>query len=60
MSVKMFRNFKENGDLVALNVGFQADGLSGGVLLGVRGSGWRWFLRLGDWCVSTTLSGRTQ
>ncbi|KAF1350802.1 coatomer beta [Delphinella strobiligena] len=36
MSVKVFRNFKEKA---ALNVGFQAEGLSGGVLLGVKGQG---------------------
>lgn len=35
-SVKTFRNFKEKS---ALNVGFQAEGLSGGVLLGVKGQG---------------------
>jgi coatomer subunit beta' len=36
-SVKIFRNFKERGG--GLNVGFQAEGLAGGVLLGVRGQG---------------------
>lgn len=36
MSVKLFRNFKEKA---VLNVGFQAEGLSGGVLLGVKGQG---------------------
>lgn len=36
ISVKIFRNFKEKA---SLNVGFQADGLSGGVLLGVKGQG---------------------
>ncbi|GAB7351155.1 hypothetical protein MBLNU459_g1608t1 [Dothideomycetes sp. NU459] len=36
MSVKTFRNFKEKA---TLNVGFQAEGLSGGVLLGVKGQG---------------------
>ena len=36
MSVKVFRNFKEKA---VLNVGFQAEGLSGGVLLGVKGQG---------------------
>jgi len=35
-SVKVYRNFKERA---AVNVGFQADGLSGGSLLGVRGQG---------------------
>ena len=35
-SVRKFRNFKESG---TVNVGFQAEGLSGGVLLGVRGQG---------------------
>ncbi|KAH6611895.1 coatomer WD associated region-domain-containing protein [Boeremia exigua] len=35
-SVKIFRNFKERS---VLNVGFSADGLSGGVLLGVKGQG---------------------
>lgn len=35
-SVKIFRNFKERS---VLNVGFAADGLSGGVLLGVKGQG---------------------
>lgn len=37
MSVKIFSNFKEKGN--GIDVGFQADGLSGGVLLGVRGQG---------------------
>lgn len=37
-SVKIFRNFKERGS-GGLNVGFQAEGLSGGVLLGVKGQG---------------------
>ncbi|KKY21872.1 putative coatomer beta subunit [Diplodia seriata] len=37
-SVKIFRNFKEKGS-GGLNVGFQADGLSGGTLLGVKGQG---------------------
>ncbi|KAF2455125.1 coatomer beta [Lineolata rhizophorae] len=37
-SVKVFRNFKEKG-AGGLNVGFQAEGLSGGVLLGVKGQG---------------------
>lgn len=37
MSVKVFRNFKEKSG--GIDVGFQADGLTGGVLLGVRGQG---------------------
>ncbi|KAL8958508.1 MAG: hypothetical protein Q9193_004452, partial [Seirophora villosa] len=37
MSVRIFRNFKEKGG--GIDVGFQAEGLSGGVLLGVRGQG---------------------
>lgn len=37
-SVKMYRNFKERG-AGGLNVGFQAEGLCGGVLLGVKGQG---------------------
>ncbi|KAH0290956.1 coatomer beta [Aureobasidium namibiae CBS 147.97] len=36
MSVKTFRNFKEKA---VLDIGFQAEGLSGGVLLGVKGQG---------------------
>lgn len=36
LSVKIFRNFKERA---TVNVGFQAEGLSGGVLLGVKGQG---------------------
>ncbi|KAH0537201.1 hypothetical protein FGG08_005979 [Glutinoglossum americanum] len=36
-SVKIFRNFKEKGG--GLNVGFQAEGLSGGTLLAVKGQG---------------------
>jgi len=36
LSVKVFRNFKER---TTINVGFQAEGLSGGVLLGVKGQG---------------------
>ncbi|KAI9655862.1 MAG: Coatomer subunit beta' [Trizodia sp. TS-e1964] len=36
-SVKVFRNFKEKSG--GLDVGFQAEGLSGGVLLGVKGQG---------------------
>lgn len=35
-SVKIFRSFKERS---VLNVGYSADGLSGGVLLGVKGQG---------------------
>ena len=37
LSVKVFRNFKEKTG--GLNVGFQAEGLSSGVLLGVKGQG---------------------
>lgn len=36
-SVKVFKNFKEKPG--GVDVGFQADGLSGGVLLGVKGQG---------------------
>ncbi|OAT14144.1 COPI vesicle coat beta' subunit [Blastomyces gilchristii SLH14081] len=36
-SVKIFRNFKEKSG--GLDVGFQAEGLTGGVLLGVKGQG---------------------
>jgi len=36
-SVKIFRKFKEKPG--GLDVGFQAEGLSGGVLLGVKGQG---------------------
>lgn len=36
-SVKIFKNFKEQKE--GLDVGFQAEGLSGGVLLGVKGQG---------------------
>ncbi|KAL4998031.1 coatomer WD associated region-domain-containing protein [Aspergillus recurvatus] len=36
-SVKIFKNFKEVSG--GLDVGFQAEGLTGGVLLGVRGQG---------------------
>ncbi|KKK22119.1 hypothetical protein P175DRAFT_0502819 [Aspergillus ochraceoroseus IBT 24754] len=36
-SVKIFRNFKEASG--GLDVGFQAEGLAGGVLLGVKGQG---------------------
>ncbi|KAK4958618.1 Coatomer subunit beta' [Elasticomyces elasticus] len=38
LSVKIFRNFKEK-TTGPLNVGYQAEGLSGGVLLGVKGQG---------------------
>lgn len=37
MSVKIFSNFKEKGN--GIDVGFQAEGLSGGHLLGVKGQG---------------------
>ena len=37
MSVKIFKNFKEKPG--GLDVGFQAEGLSGGILLGVKGQG---------------------
>ena len=37
MTVRIYRNFKEKGG--GLDVGFQAEGLSGGVLLGVKGQG---------------------
>jgi len=37
MTVKIFSNFKEKGS--GVDVGFQAEGLSGGILLGVRGQG---------------------
>ncbi|KAL9105168.1 MAG: hypothetical protein Q9187_008786, partial [Circinaria calcarea] len=37
ISVKIFRNFKEKPG--GMDVGFQAEGLSGGVLLGVKGQG---------------------
>jgi coatomer subunit beta' len=36
-SVRIFRNFKEKGS--GLDVGFQAEGLSSGTLLGVKGQG---------------------
>ncbi|KAI9844844.1 MAG: hypothetical protein M1837_005262 [Sclerophora amabilis] len=36
-SVRMYRNFKEKGG--GVDIGFQAEGLSGGVLLGVKGQG---------------------
>ncbi|KXS93646.1 hypothetical protein AC578_4207 [Pseudocercospora eumusae] len=38
-SVKIFRNFKPKGGDGTVNVGFTAEGLSGGVLLGVKGQG---------------------
>lgn len=38
-SVKVFRNFKPKGGDGTVNVGFTAEGLSGGVLLGVKGQG---------------------
>lgn len=37
MSVKVYKNFVEKAG--GLDVGFQADGLTGGVLLGVTGQG---------------------
>ncbi|KAI9755881.1 MAG: hypothetical protein M4579_004094 [Chaenotheca gracillima] len=37
MSVRLYRNFKEKDG--GIDVGFQAEGLSGGVLLGVKGQG---------------------
>ncbi|KAF2763007.1 Coatomer, beta' subunit [Pseudovirgaria hyperparasitica] len=43
-SVKIFRNFKERS--TGLNVTFSADGLSGGILLGVKGAGG---ISLYDW-----------
>jgi len=43
-SVKIFKNFREKAG--GLDVGFAAEGLMGGVLLGVRGSG---FVGLFDW-----------
>lgn len=36
-TVKLFKNFKEKND--SLNFGFDADGLTGGILLGVKGQG---------------------
>ena len=36
-SIQIFKNFKQKAG--GLNVGFQAEGLSGGVLLGVKGQG---------------------
>lgn len=38
-SVKIYRNFKPKSGDGTVNVGFAADGLSGGVLLGVKGQG---------------------
>jgi len=38
-SVKIYRNFKPKSGDGSVNVGFTADGLSGGVLLGVKGQG---------------------
>ncbi|EME79367.1 uncharacterized protein MYCFIDRAFT_167247 [Pseudocercospora fijiensis CIRAD86] len=38
-SVKIFRNFKPKAGDGTVNVGFTAEGLSGGVLLGVKGQG---------------------
>lgn len=38
-SVKIHRNFKPKGGDGSVNVGFTADGLAGGVLLGVKGQG---------------------
>lgn len=38
-SVKIYRNFKPKAGDGSVNVGFTADGLSGGVLLGVKGQG---------------------
>nr|POF00934.1 coatomer subunit beta' [Quercus suber] len=38
-SVKIYRNFKPKSGDGAVNVGYTADGLSGGVLLGVKGQG---------------------
>ena len=43
-SVKIFKNFVEKAG--GLDVGFQAEGLTGGVLLGVKGQGGIWFF---DW-----------
>ena len=37
MSVKIYKNFKEKTG--GIDVGFSAEGLSGGVLLGVKGQG---------------------
>ncbi|KAK4960098.1 Coatomer subunit beta' [Elasticomyces elasticus] len=38
-SVKIFRNFKPKSGDGSVNVGYTADGLAGGVLLGVKGAG---------------------
>ncbi|TKA61422.1 hypothetical protein B0A55_10856, partial [Friedmanniomyces simplex] len=38
-SVKIFRNFKPKAGDGSVNVGYTADGLAGGVLLGVKGQG---------------------
>lgn len=38
-SVKIYRNFKPKGGDGTVNVGYTADGLSGGVLLGIKGQG---------------------
>jgi coatomer subunit beta' len=38
-SVKIYRNFKPKSGDGSVNVGFTADGLSGGILLGVKGQG---------------------
>jgi coatomer subunit beta' len=38
-SVKIFRNFKPKGGDGTVNIGFTAEGLSGGNLLGVKGQG---------------------
>ncbi|KAF2774424.1 Coatomer, beta' subunit [Teratosphaeria nubilosa] len=38
-SVKIYRNFKPKSGDGSVNVGFTADGLAGGVLLGVKGQG---------------------
>jgi len=38
-SVKIYRNFKPKSGDGSVNVGFTAEGLSGGVLLGVKGQG---------------------
>ncbi|KAF2725754.1 Coatomer, beta' subunit [Polychaeton citri CBS 116435] len=38
-SVKLYRNFKPRNNDGSINVGFTADGLAGGVLLGVKGQG---------------------
>lgn len=38
-SVKIYRNFKPKSGDGTVNVGYTADGLSGGVLLGVKGAG---------------------